>query len=186
MANWTALADRRIDMSSMAPSLLEIAERGPRALYEGDLAAALARDVEAKGGSLRLADLKAYQAEWQEPLSFAYRGTRLHVTPRLTAGPTIADAFARLEAGFTPGERPNGAAFTAYAAAIKAAYARRLAGDGDSTHPGEHPAAPACTTHFSVVDRAGNMIAVTQTLLSSFGARVVSPSTGLLLTNGVM
>src|SRR3546814_10759184 len=97
MANWTALADRRIDMSSMAPSLLEIAERGPRALYEGDLAAALARDVEAKGGSLRLADLKAYQAEWQEPLSLAYRGTRLHVTPRLTAGPTIADAFARLE-----------------------------------------------------------------------------------------
>src|SRR3546814_20808360 len=46
MANWTALADRRIDMSSMAPSLLEIAERGPRALYEGNLAAALARDVE--------------------------------------------------------------------------------------------------------------------------------------------
>src|SRR3546814_1094982 len=30
------------------------------------------------------------------------------------------------------------------------------------------------------------MIAVTQTLLSSFGARVVSPSTGLLLNNGVM
>src|SRR3546814_2295232 len=30
------------------------------------------------------------------------------------------------------------------------------------------------------------MIAVTQTLLSSFGSRVVSPSTGLLLNNGVM
>ena len=31
--------------------------------------------------------------------------------------------------------------------------------------------APACTTHFSAVDRDGNMAAVTQTLLSMFGAR---------------
>src|SRR3546814_18323362 len=86
----------------MAPSLLEIAENGPRALYEGDLAAALATDVEAKGGSLRLSDLQAYEAEWQEPLSVAYRAARFHVTPRLTAGPPIADAFTRLERGFTP------------------------------------------------------------------------------------
>lgn len=185
VANWTALSNLRIDMASMAPSLQEIAERGPRALYEGDLAAALAKDVEAKGGSLRLADLKAYEAEWQEPLSFAYRKARFHVTPRLTAGPTIADAFARLEQGFTPGARPDGAAFAAYVAALKGAYARRLAGDGDTVE-NEHPAAPASTTHFSVIDGDGNMIAVTQTLLSIFGSRVVSPSTGLLLNNGIM
>src|SRR4029077_9444913 len=46
--------------------------------------------------------------------------------------------------------------------------------------------APSCTTHFSVVDRHGNMCSVTQTLLSIFGSRVVSPSTGLLLNNGIM
>jgi gamma-glutamyltranspeptidase/glutathione hydrolase len=186
VANWTALSDLRIDMSAMAPTLQEIAERGARALYDGDLAAALAKDVEAKGGSLRLADLQAYQAEWQAPLSFAYRDGRFHVTPRLTAGPTVADVFSRLEATYTPGERPDGAAFAAYATALKGAYAKRLTGAGDNMHPGEHPAAPACTTHFSVVDGAGNMIAVTQTLLSAFGSRVVSPSTGLLLNNGIM
>ena len=38
----------------------------------------------------------------------------------------------------------------------------------------------------SVVDRHGNMCSVTQTLLSIFGSRVVSPSTGLLLNNGIM
>src|SRR3546814_15492520 len=37
VANWTALADRRIDLSSMAPSLLELAQRGPRPLSERDL-----------------------------------------------------------------------------------------------------------------------------------------------------
>jgi len=46
--------------------------------------------------------------------------------------------------------------------------------------------APSCTTHFSIVDRHGNMCSVTQTLLSIFGSRVVSPSTGLLLNNGIM
>src|SRR5207237_7300496 len=44
----------------------------------------------------------------------------------------------------------------------------------------------SCTTHFSIVDRAGNLCAVTQTLLSIFGSRVVSPSTGVLLNNGIM
>ena len=37
-----------------------------------------------------------------------------------------------------------------------------------------------------MVDRAGNLCAVTQTLLSVFGSRVVSPSTGILLNNGIM
>ena len=182
VANWTALTDRRIDMASLAPTLETIAEQGPRALYDGDLAAALAKDVEAKGGALRLADLNAYHAEWQDPLSFSYRAARFHVTPQLTAGPTIAAVFRRLEAGAAPGAAPDGATFAAYAAALIAAYARRLAEDGDN----EDPRAPACTTHFSVVDGDGNMIAVTQTLLSAFGARVVSPSTGLLLNNGIM
>ncbi len=182
VANWTALSDQRIDMSAMVPTLAEIAEQGPRALYDGDLAAALAKDVEAKGGSLRLADLQAYQAEWQEALSFDYRDARLHVTPQLTAGPTIAEVFARLAEGFTPAASPVGAHYTAYAAALKAAYAKRLAEDGDN----EDPRAPTCTTHFCVADKDGNMIAMTQTLLSAFGARVVSPSTGLLLNNGIM
>ena len=52
--------------------------------------------------------------------------------------------------------------------------------------PADPPNAPTCTTHFSVVDRHGNMCSVTQTLLSIFGSRVVSPATGLLLNNGIM
>jgi gamma-glutamyltranspeptidase/glutathione hydrolase len=51
---------------------------------------------------------------------------------------------------------------------------------------GESPKAPGTTTHFSVVDRQGNMVAQTQTLLSIFGSRVVSPSTGFLMNNGIM
>ena len=44
------------------------------------------------------------------------------------------------------------------------------------------PAAP----HFSVVDRHGNMAAVTQTLLSTFGSRYVTPHSGITMNNGIM
>jgi len=39
------------------------------------------------------------------------------------------------------------------------------------------------TTHYSVVDRAGNAVAVTYTINSYFGAGVVAPGTGFLLNN---
>jgi gamma-glutamyltranspeptidase/glutathione hydrolase len=39
------------------------------------------------------------------------------------------------------------------------------------------------TTHYSVVDRDGNAVAVTYTLNGSFGAKVVVPGTGVLLNN---
>ena len=51
---------------------------------------------------------------------------------------------------------------------------------------GAEALAPACTTHFSAVDRDGNMAAVTQTLLSAFGSRFVCPQTGITMNNGIM
>ncbi len=41
------------------------------------------------------------------------------------------------------------------------------------------------TTHFSVADRRGNVVAVTTTLNSSFGAAMVADGTGILLNNEV-
>jgi gamma-glutamyltranspeptidase/glutathione hydrolase len=180
VSGWTALAEKRLDQTRMADSLEEIARGGARALYDGDLGVALARDVQDKGGYLSHDDLRAYRARIEAPHSFSYRDARFHVVGGLTAGPTIAHALAEMEKRDLT-DMPE--AFAAYADALKSAYAARLAGMGDC---GESPEAPGCTTHFSVVDKAGNMVAQTQTLLSIFGSRVVSPSTGFLLNNGIM
>ncbi|HMA10017.1 MAG TPA: gamma-glutamyltransferase, partial [Ramlibacter sp.] len=183
VGSWTAGTQRRLNQQALAASLRQIAEEGPRALYEGALAAALVRDVRAKGGSLSEADLAGYQAEWAEPLAIPYRGGHVYAAPGLTGGPTLAQALRLLEPGFQPGGRgPDAAAYRAVARSLDAAFRARLSDMGDH----ESPKAPGCTTHFSVVDRDGNLCAVTQTLLSIFGSRVVSPSTGILLNNGIM
>ncbi|WP_378944054.1 gamma-glutamyltransferase [Paracoccus sp. R86501] len=179
-SGWTALAEKRLDQARMADSLQVLAQDGARALYDGDLGAAMAADVADKGGSLRHRDLREYRAAFHDPLAVPYRDALFYVLPGLTAGPTFADVMRRLQDLSLP---DMATAVPAYATALRDAYRARLAGMGDD---GESPAAPGCTTHFSVVDAAGNMVAHTQTLLSIFGSRVVSPSTGFLMNNGIM
>ncbi|WP_254702240.1 MULTISPECIES: gamma-glutamyltransferase [unclassified Roseivivax] len=178
--SWTAQGSDRIDQSRMADSLDILAREGAGALHGGDLGAALAADVAAKGGYLSREDLAAATPRFETPLRVDYRDARFEVLPGLTAGPTFAHALAHLS-DVAPSTLDE--ARPAHARALLSAYRDRLTNMG---HDGEIHAAPGSTTHFSVVDREGNMVAHTQTLLSVFGARVVSPSTGLLLNNGIM
>ena len=68
------------------------------------------------------------------------------------------------------------------AGVMKAAYAERLASLGES----EPLAAESCTTHLTTCDAEGNTVAMTTTLMSSFGSRVLLPQSGVLLNNGMM
>jgi gamma-glutamyltranspeptidase/glutathione hydrolase len=43
-----------------------------------------------------------------------------------------------------------------------------------------------CTTHVGVVDRERNMVSLTHTAVSLYGARAVVPGTGILLNNGMI
>lgn len=176
IGGWTATGQQHLDFSGMAATLSRLATHGARDFYEGDIARALVADVQGKGGCLSLDDMAAYRAGFFEPLSFGRGDATVHALPGLTAGPTLADYFRRLPDGDAP-DMP------AMAAALQGAYDHRLATMG---HDGETHDSPGCTSHFSVVDREGNMVAVTQTLLSIFGARVLSQSTGIPMNNGIM
>ncbi|MBC5766407.1 gamma-glutamyltransferase family protein [Ramlibacter albus] len=184
VGTWTGGSNRHLDQKQLARTLQAIAGGGPRAFYEGDIAKALVKDVRAKGGCLNEEDLATYTAEWHEPLALPYRGGHVYAAPGLTGGPTFGHALRALsETMQASGRAPDAQSYAAVARALHAAFEVRLSDMGDSN---ESPEAPGCTTHFSVVDSEGNMCAVTQTLLSIFGSRVVSPSTGLMLNNGIM
>jgi gamma-glutamyltranspeptidase/glutathione hydrolase len=170
LAGWTTLSEKRLDQRRLAATLDAIAREGANALYGGDVGAAIVKDVRAKGGCLSLADLAAYRAHLAEPLCAAYHGGQMFAAPGMTGGPALTACLEFLQ----PLKKPR---YADYARALDRAWRRRLGDSGDKE---------SCTTHFSVVDRHGNLCAVTQTLLSIFGSRVVSPSTGVLLNNGIM
>ena len=52
--------------------------------------------------------------------------------------------------------------------------------------PASAPAFDAGTTHLCAMDREGNAVSLTNTLMASFGSGFASPGTGVVLNNGMM
>jgi gamma-glutamyltranspeptidase / glutathione hydrolase len=169
----------RVKLAGLADTMRRLARAGRRDFYEGEIARALAHDIGGAGGVLTTDDLATYRARMIAPTRFGYRGTEVAGGPELTAGPTLQDVLTSL-ARERFGARPDAAFFVALARALEGAYERRLRLLGDVER------LDASTTHITAVDRDGMMVALTTTLLSSFGSRFVSPATGILMNNGIM
>jgi len=164
------------------PDTLEhLARAGLRDFYEGDIARAIVADVANMGGVLDAEDLRACQPRMLPVMEVPFGNATLQLTGGLTAAPTLARVLAAM-AGVPMGDVPGAEWFVALARAMKDAYAERLAGLGEA----EPNAAETCTTHLTACDAEGTMVAMTSTLLSSMGSRVVLPGTGVLMNNGVM
>ncbi len=168
-------------LGNLPGTLEQLAKAGPRDFYEGDIATSIAGDVKAMGGVLSAQDLRDCQARIVPATEYTWRGRTLQLAGGLTAAPTMMRVLDQM-ASARYGTAPDPAWFVALARALKTAYAERLAGLGDA----DPLAAETCTTHLTVCDQEGTMVAMTTTLLSSMGSRVVLPTSGVLLNNGVM
>ena len=168
-------------LGKLADTLEQLASAGWRDFYEGEIAKKIAVDVKQMGGVLSVDDLRGCKARVMQAVEHSWRGRTLQLTGPLTAAPTAADVLRRM-ADARCGKEPDAAWYVALARALKSAYAQRLTSLGDA----EPQAAESCTTHITVADAEGTMVAMTTTLLSSMGSRVVLPETGILMNNGVM
>jgi len=165
------------------PATLErLQQAGLRDLYEGEIAAQIAADVKAMGGFLSAGDLAACRARVLPSVAVPWRGRELMLVNGLTAAPTLKRVLEGMADADWTGPVPSAAWYARLARAMQDAYAERLAGLGDAEPKG----ADSCTTHITVADRDGLMIAMTTTLLSSMGSRVMLPGTGIMMNNGVM
>jgi len=165
------------------PETLErLSRAGLRDFYEGEVAASVAADIKALGGVLAADDLRTCQARTWEAEQVGWRGRTLQLTGGLTAAPTLKRVLEGMADAPYGGAAPSPAWYRALASVMKAAYAERLAGLGES----EPLAAESCTTHLTACDAEGTTVAMTTTLMSSFGSRVVLPQSGVLLNNGMM
>jgi gamma-glutamyltranspeptidase/glutathione hydrolase len=70
-----------------------------------------------------------------------------------------------------------------YAVARRRQINLQSASDFDAGNPWAYRSTSGHTTHLTVADAAGNVVAMTQTLHDTFGAKVTVPGTGIVLNN---
>jgi gamma-glutamyltranspeptidase/glutathione hydrolase len=169
-------------LGNLAATLERLQHAGFRDFYEGEIAAGIAADVREMGGVLSAADLAGCHARILPAVAAPWGARTLQLSNGLTAAPTFRRVMALMEGADWSGTEPSTAWHLAFARAMQAAYAERLEGLGDAEPKG----ADSCTTHLTVCDADGMMVAMTTTLLSSMGSRVVLPRSGVLMNNGVM
>lgn len=166
-----------LDFGVQAETMAALATEGPKAFYDGSIGAAWVNDLAGAGSTIRRSDLAAYKARRTQASLVDIMGHRIALAPDNSGGPRLADALRALEATeIEPGE-PGPNFYAATIAALRSANAvhtaRLATGDGGST------------THLTVVDASGRVVALTFTLLNRFGARYRSPATGILGNDGM-
>lgn len=170
-----------LPLGNLAETYRQLQREGAESFYAGALAERLAADLRDAGSRITARDLAAYEARLSTPLTLDYRGARVHVAGHLTAGPSLIQALTTLAGKLSP-HRPGPGidAYTAYAESLLQTYAYRL------DHLGEGPEQPTNTSHICAADREGNIVSLTQTIMSGFGSRIMLPRTGVLMNNGMM
>ena len=197
----------RLVQAELADSLDALAREGDALFYEGEIAEALVRANREGGGLLTHKDLSCYQVERREPLACRYRGAQILTNPPpSTGGLLIAFKLSLLERLAAEPADPRSAAWLgaigrAMALTNKARAENPLDAFGGSDEElqlaerflsselrarylavlDSHPEFPRGTTHISVIDREGNLAALS--LSNGEGNGYVLPGTGIMLNN---
>lgn len=174
------VAGDHMTMADYAESLDQVAKDGPRALYEGALAEAIAAEMTAGGGFMTREDLASYRAVRRRPSAGTYCGMRIATMGPPSTGGLVAAGLAALERVAVPDDPVSRA--EALTRAMLAMFETRRTGLGD---PG-FVAVPAQvesneTTSLCAVDVTGNAACITFSNNNHSG--VVVPGTGILLNN---
>ena len=183
----------RYALPDLAATLRRIEASGPEALYEGEVASAIAAAC-----WLSEADLLAHRSEWVEPLRRPYRGIEVCELPPNGQGAAALLALALYE-GLEPGEHSAieamKLAFVDTHATVhdgplppdffgdERLAARRALVTSDAAIPGGLHLPRGGTTYLCVVDRDGMGVSLIQSLYGRFGSGVVAPGTGVVLQN---
>jgi gamma-glutamyltranspeptidase/glutathione hydrolase len=202
-----------VRLPDLAGTLRRVRDGGAKEFYTGETARRIDADMRARGGLITLDDLKNYRVRIRQPLKGIYRGhTVLSAPPPSSGGIVLLQVLNMLEGETGPMDRTHlriEALRRAYAdrseflgdpdfvrvpirELTSRPYADRLRRTIDplkatlsaDVKPGaELPKESEQTTHFSVVDGAGNCVSNTYTLNGSFGSGDTITGTGILLNN---
>jgi gamma-glutamyltranspeptidase / glutathione hydrolase len=176
----------RLVQPDLARTLETLRDDGAGTLYGGELGRAVAAHVRRHGGVLTERDLAEYRVIRRRPVRSEFRGhTFLSNPPPSAGGALIAYGLRILPDVGAPG---SAAAIDALARVMRQQQRARVDGFDRALRRGgllrlleERAAVTRGTTHISVVDGAGNMVALTAS--TGAGSGVVVPGTGIHLNN---
>ena len=195
-----------------AGALERLAEHGPREFYEGDMARQIAADIQANGGFVTEADLRAMEAKTYAPKKGTYGEYEVYSDGPPGGGPLLIEVLNTLD-GLNLGSMEHSgveyASILASTLQLVNEDRRSYLGDPEviGEGPGEvllsrqradtlrqlalagavgkktPPAEDSDTTHLTVVDAGGNVASITHTLGNHSG--VVTPGLGFVYNNGM-
>jgi gamma-glutamyltranspeptidase/glutathione hydrolase len=196
-----------------AHTLNYLAEHGADDFYHGELARRMSEDLAVNGSFVTAEDLANYQIREPQPVRGTYREYTVVSSPPPHGGPTLVALLNILE-GYDLAALGHNSPEYIYlvSMAMKAAFADRNPYLGDPEYasvPLQHmtskerarewrerieggqeiavsfaPPGPPDTTHVSVVDQAGNCVALTHSLGSSSG--VITPGLGFMYNDSMV
>lgn len=186
----------RVGNPDLADYLEHLGRAGDDSFYRGELARTLAADSVYGGGHLTLEDLSGYRPCWRRPLRWRYRDATVWSTPPPAfGGMMLALASSSLERDLDPAARPDSPQHLAALCQAMAesedlrehlerpellASARGLR-QAFARLPSDSAASQRGTTHISVDDGRGQVVAMT--LSNGEGNGYVLPGTGIVLNN---
>ena len=200
----------RIVNREYAATLRALAAHGASAMYEGPIAADMVRAVRSQKGDLTEADVRGYRATEREPVCGTYRVWRIcSMGPPSSGGVGVLQILGLLERspfGSAPPQSAQAVHYFSEAGRLAYADRARYLGDPDFvavpvarllngeylerrakliTERSLRRALPgdmeSGTSHFSIVESNGDAVAMTTTIESGFGSRIMVR--GFLLNN---
>jgi len=203
----------------LAKTLKAIAANGAKGFYAGWVADRLVAAMEAGGGLITHADLKAYTVKNRMPIEGTFRGVKVVTMPPPSSGGihivqmlNVLEGWDMKSLGHNSADYMHRMAMTmkyayadrskylgdpdfydvpvaaltskTYSAAIRTKIDLKKATPSTEISPATKlPEESNDTTHFSVIDRYGNMVANTYTLNFSYGSGLSVAGAGFLLNN---
>lgn len=201
-------AHHQIVQPKLAETLLNLADEGRSAFYEGWIADAL---IEGSQGWFSYDDLAAHRTRVLPPISLPYRDFIVHGQPPPSQGMILLEELGIAE-GFDLAEMKESDRIHLMVEAKKLAFQDRYQRLGDPEHidvdiasllsqphlamrrseidlqkalSGQNrtPSEGSDTTYFLVADRDGNSVSWIQSVFHGFGASWAIPGTGIIMNN---
>ncbi len=194
---------------NLAATLRSLGDDPVANFYHGEVATALVAFMKAHGGLIGAADLANYRPVWRDPIHRRYEGYEVYAMPPPSSGGVVLEMLGALESGHLPGLGIDSPPYLARLIEVmrqgfidREQYAdpsfvsvqiERLLTPAHIQELREHalhrkspPPAPAHdhgTSNLLVADKDGNVVALTTTINTVFGAKMSVPALGLILND---